>query len=573
MAMMGDTGGKIAIAELPRDLPGQSENHFIVVVCDSNEMKWSFHDGAKLSYVPTVFWTTPHLEPDDHAAKPSVSLSRFLCPHALTHLFGVEDPNFATKQNAARTAAKRKVPFTTVYVMWNNEQNGKDISFLFSEVPTRLFRLSSTDFFNVEQLGERREPLMSAGQIAAMYAAKKEHESPVLLMNGGHAITYIGMDKESNFLGGGACAAMPIRCRTLCDYCSSNFPSVDFLKYKQITEKAKKDKKPISLFSTDMEVSVAANATAEMAGQLRNIVKQFLKLVGPLATPVTVIINGDDTGVVKELLSENCSNVVEAEPDVAFPASSKFNIVVRKNMIAYGIQALLAENKKKQAPDNPDDEIREALIGLRGAQVKKFNGKTEVYRGSIVKIVRGKMFEEDTFILKLDNGEDIYLDLTKLYDSLSLYKEVSEEDKEENKEDWVGEKREALTKVQANLEGKNDQIKKRKIELEIGKQEDGSIVNTLARSKQEKRGAKRQRSEKEDNPKKYIGQRIAKYFPEDDDSETMYFGTIDRYSSKSSLWHVMYDDDDQEEFDKDEIRAGILLYAKNKDGDKKNRSD
>jgi len=158
-------------------------------------------------------------------------------------------------------------------------------------------------------------------------------------------------------------------------------------------------------------------------------------------------------------------------------------------------------------------------------------------------------------------------------DSLSLYKEVSEEDKEENNEDWVGEKREALTKVQANLEGKNDQIKKRKIELEIGKQEDGSIVNTLARSKQEKRGAKRQRSEKEDNPKKYIGQRIAKYFPEDDDSETMYFGTIDRYSSKSSLWHVMYDDDDQEEFDKDEIRAGILLYAKNKDGDKKNRSD
>eukprot|EP00536_Pseudo-nitzschia_multiseries_P000378 jgi/Psemu1/178518/e_gw1.5.39.1 len=574
--MKQDSSGQIAIAELPRDVPGQSEQHFMVVVCESGEMKWSFHDGAKQSYAPTVFWTTPpRLEPDDRKADACVSLSRFLCPHALVHLFGVTNPKLATKQNAARTAAKRKVPLTTVYVMLNDEQHETDLSFLFSGVPSRLFRLSGTDFFAAEQLGETTKPLISVGQFAAMYAAKKEHkehdDAPVLLLNCGHAITYIGMDEKSKFLGGGVCAGMPVRCRTLFDYCSSNFPFIDFQKYKQITDKAKETKKPISLFATDMEVSIAANATAEMAGQLRNILKRFLKIVGPSPKPVTVIINGDDTGTIKELLNENCSNVVEAEPDVAFPPSSRCNILVRKNMVAYGVQDLLTANRKKQAPVNPDDQIREALIGLRGAYIKETNGN-QIHRGSIVRIVRGKLLEEDVSVLKLDDGDEICLDLIKLYDALALYAEVNEEDKEENKEDWVGEKREALTKVQANLEGKNDQIKKRKLELDIAKEEDGSIVKTLSNSKEEKRGAKRPRSDKEDDPKKYIGQRIAKYFPGEDDSHTIYFGTIDNYSTKSSLWHVMYDDDDEEEFDKDEIRTGILLYAKNREDDQQRRS-
>ena len=159
---------------------------------------------------------------------------------------------------------------------------------------------------------------------------------------------------------------------------------------------------------------------------------------------------------------------------------------------------------------------------------------------------------------------------------MALYAEVGEETKEENKEDWVGEKREASTKVQVKMERKNSKIQKRKKELDAAKKKDGSIIKTVCPPPEnEKRGAKRPRptltKKKEDDPKQYVGQRIAKYFddptPENPNQQVIYFGTIDKVDKDNSFWHVRYDDDDDEEFDFREIRAGILFYAKNKKDD------
>jgi len=564
-------------AEFPRDLPSELEENIILIVCESDSINWSFHEGAKYNFAPTVFWTTPHVQDEDRSPPPCMSLTRFLCQHALSYIFGGVDLKSATKHSACRAAAKRKVPFITVYVLCNSAKHEEDISYVFQDVPARLFRLRNTDFFTSQQLGEITKPLISVGQFAAMYAAKEDHGSPILLLNGGSAITYMGMDNESKLLGGGACPGMSIRCRTLFDYCSKDFPTIDFNQYKQITDKAKHDKKPISIFASNMEIGIAANATAELAGQLRNIVKQFLKAVGPSETPVTVVITGDDTETLEQLLKENCSDMIETEPDVVFPSSSKVTFCVRKNMVPYGVQHLLAANKRKRSPLDPDDEIREALVGLRAATiVKKPNDTKSIFRGSVERIVRGKLFEEDTFVLLLDDSEKIVFDLVQLYDAMALYAEVGEETKEENKEDWVGEKREAMTKVQINLEGNNDKIKKRKIELDAAKKKDGSIIKTVCpeeKSKAKKRQRSSPKKKKEDDPKKYIGQRIAKYFddptPQDPDHQIIYFGTIDKVSKDNSLWHIRYDDDDEEEFDFSEIRAAILFYAKNKKDDEK----
>jgi hypothetical protein len=117
-------------------------------------------------------------------------------------------------------------------------------------------------------------------------------------------------------------------------------------------------------------------------------------------------------------------------------------------------------------------------------------------------------------------------------DAMALYSEVGEETKEENKEEWVGEKREALTKVQVNLEGNHDKIKKRKIELDAAKKKDGSIIKTVCpeeKTKAKKRPRPNPKKEKDD-PKKYIGQRLAKFFdnptPKNPDKQIIYFGTL-----------------------------------------------
>ena len=364
---------------------------------------------------------TPHVQDEDRSPSPCTSLTRFLCQHALSYIFGGVDLKSATKQSASRAAAKRKVPSITAYILSNNANHEKDISFLFQDVPTRLFRLHNKNFFTSQQLGEITRPLISVGQFAAMYAAKEDHGSPILLLNGGSAITYMGMDKESKLLGGGACPGMSIRCRTLFDYCSKDFPNIDFEKYKQITEKAKDDNKPISIFASNMEVGIAANATAELAGQLRNIVKQFLKAVGPSETPVTVVITGDDIETLEQLLKKNCSGMVETEPDVAFPSSSEVTFRMRKNMVPYGVQYLLTANREKRSPLDPDEEIRDTLMGLRIAtfstDATDFQG---ICRGLIVRIVRGERFEEDTFVVLLDSGKNVFLDLLQLYGELTL---------------------------------------------------------------------------------------------------------------------------------------------------------
>lgn len=586
MTKNGEDVQKIRNAEFPRDLPSELEENIMIVVCESDSINWSFHEGAKHNFAPTVFWTTPHVQDEDRSPPPCMSLTRFLIQHALSYIFGGVDLKSATKHTASRAAAKRKVPYITVYILSNSASHEEDIAFLFQDVPARLFRLRNTDFFTSQQLGEITKPLISVSQFAAMYAAKKDHGSPILLLNGGSAVTYMGMDKESKLLGGGACPGMSIRCRTLFDYCGENFPTIDFAKFKLITDKAKRDKKPISIFASNMEVGIAANATAEFAGQLRNIVKQFLKAVGPSDTPVTVVITGDDTETIEELLKDNCSNMIETEPDVVFPSSSKVAFCVRKNMVPYGVQQLLAANKRKRSPLDPDEELRESLVGLRVATfVQKSNDAKTVFRGSVSKVVRGKKFEEDTFVVLLDDGEKVVFDLLQLYDAMALYSEVGEETKEENKEEWVGEKREALTKVQVNLEENNDKIKKRKIELDAAKKKDGSIIKTVcpeekSKAKEEECKAKkrpRPNPKKEmGDPKKYVGLRVAKFFDdpteEDQDNQIIYFGTIDRFTTGKSLWHVTYDDNDEEEFDFNEIRSVILLYTKNNKDDEKHIS-
>ena len=158
---------------------------------------------------------------------------------------------------------------------------------------------------------------------------------------------------------------------------------------------------------------------------------------------------------------------------------------------------------------------------------------------------------------------------------MALYREVGEETSEENNEDWVGEKQEASTKAQANLEESSDKIKQRKIQLEATMAKEGSIEKAVG-PEEESRPTKRLKStprKKRYDPLNYLGQRIAKYFdaPTDDDEENqeLYFGTVESYREEDKLWHIEYDDGDAEDFDFDDLRTAVLEYAQNKDQDEK----
>ena len=70
------------------------------------------------------------------------------------------------------------------------------------------------------------------------------------------------------------------------------------------------------------------------------------------------------------------------------------------------------------------------------------------------------------------------------------------------------------------------------------------------------------------NPKSYFGHRLAKYF-----GDELYFGTVDGFEpaggDEDALWHVTYDDGDQEDLDAEEMVEHLTLWSKNKSQDKK----
>ncbi len=141
--------------------------------------------------------------------------------------------------------------------------------------------------------------------------------------------------------------------------------------------------------------------------------------------PVAVVISGSDSDVLKPLLNEDCSKIIDLEPGVTFPTESTA-IFYRKSMPFYGIEQMLLYNLSKISdPDhpNPDDELRERIVGLRAAKgvtVETSVGETtpsSVQRGTIVGVVPGKTIDDDMYQIMYDGDvcKSEYVDLVGLY--------------------------------------------------------------------------------------------------------------------------------------------------------------
>ena len=85
----------------------------------------------------------------------------------------------------------------------------------------------------------------------------------------------------------------------------------------------------------------------------------------------------------------------------------------------------------------------------------------------------------------------------------------------------------------------------------------------------------KKRAEKDEAPdfldlseaKKYVKARVAKRFDGD-----VYFGSVTQYNEKTQFWHVVYDDDDEEDYDPNDLEEAGILYRKERKGDDPKKS-
>lgn len=66
-------------------------------------------------------------------------------------------------------------------------------------------------------------------------------------------------------------------------------------------------------------------------------------------------------------------------------------------------------------------------------------------------------------------------------------------------------------------------------------------------------------------PTSHVGKRVARKF-----ENVVYFGNIDKYDGKEKLWHILFDDDDQEELEFEEVLFALDLYENSIVSDKDN---
>jgi hypothetical protein len=252
--------------------------------------------------------------------------------------------------------------------------------------------------------------------------------SPVLLLDGGATISYTAVDRTGSVMGGGIGMGINLRFKALCEYSVvEEFPEITYDVFREkLMDRLKGKAPPMSLFGTDAETSIIGGVVSELAGSLRNIVKQFLLRVNSnndsdrdqSLPPAVVVITGGDSYFLDKLLKPDCSSLVIPEPGVQFPRDDEVTFVVSgTSLIPYSVQHLLQSMTDAfPNPESPTDDLRMRIAGLRAARAVSFDQQSGIFRGTIVRVLADKSLEDDTFEIMFDeNGGKDALSLIELY--------------------------------------------------------------------------------------------------------------------------------------------------------------
>jgi pantothenate kinase type III len=393
-------------------------------------------------------------------------LHRHLADPAQEVIFGsVTAPS--SLEAASGVAAMRRVPYLSVFVVSSNPEQEVEIQYLFKDIPAKLVRLRNADFFSAE---EGLYPTMGVDRAAGLYGAKSTYGCPVLLLDGGTAMTYTALDSDSTIIGGGISLGIKLRFQALSDNCGK-LPVIDHHQFKTAVTDAMERHEPLPFFAKDTENAMMTTVCSELACQLRNIVKQFVAIVRPdkvtwanvphacLSHPksatipsdgcigtvehpttvtaagevaseqvhtisknaralIPIVVTGGDAKLICDLLKEDASHIVQIEPGVV--PMPRVDVHFQKNIIHYGVGSLLEQKCNDKKTLHAGWMYESMIQGLRVVCAEPKSGSfdeadIQLKRGSIVSIEQSGSVDEFMFLVRFDSGETENWNLIKLF--------------------------------------------------------------------------------------------------------------------------------------------------------------
>lgn len=463
------------------------------------------------------------------------------------YVFGRRNPS--SFESAARQAATREAK-TTVYVVSSDPRQAELIFKLFTVIPSRAYLMKSTDFF--KPCEKRYNLSISVDRLAALRGSAHLTGFPSIVFDADNTLTYTAADSKGRLLGGGISPGLSLRLQSISGTSSSE---VDLITEAKLYEKLRAvaiSNKPFPIFSNNSEDSVISTALSEVSHNTRSIINLWLEKVGPPEAieegrgkdpstfcPVNntrnVSVTGKNAAVLGYLLKEKHGGVIESsnrnvERDMNATAFDKLIPFGIQNVIAH--QVILAKEQFVNAYIHKRI-AKEFLIAGRGVVVK---------RGVIVSVHLTQGI--NLFLVRYDDKTVEHATSTSVVEMRKFFKKVGEV-KMKPKGTLVIASMKSPTGMKSSTTIKtppNSAIKKRSKD---------------ATDESEKKKARKIVSPQKD-PLGCVGKKVAKYFGAD-----VFYGTVTSYTrSQGGLWHVRYEDGDEEDLDRPEMIEALKLFVK-----------
>jgi len=537
----------------PNSLPDPNEEYFFSVSGDDVKLSWAFHD-VKNNMDVSLLWRCPLLNKDD-VYNPELTMSdrmNFLVAHLPPvtadkgttneisgrnqphdYIFGAKCP--PTLESAAKKAVERRA-HVTVYVLSTDSLQVELISKLFRCIPSRVFAMKSSDFF------KHRNQNVSIDRMAALCGSAHLQGFPSLILSANDELTYTAADAKGNLLGGGISPGLALRLKSM----SENSDQKEIITEKNLygrLETVSNKKKPLQIFSNSYEDSIITAALSEISNNARYVIQLWLEKVGsankhstrpntnsgPINDTRVVSVIGKNAAILNKLMKANHGGMIESSN-----ASSvkDVNTQIYDKLIPFGIQHVI----------NRESTARNVYLDTRVA-------KKILVPGEGVVILRGTvgapkhLRSGHPFSVAFDDGTSMDYPLSMIIEMTKLFKVEGKISKETNQ--MASPSKRNLTKIAPLSQRKSarspsiSQKKKRFLKDEIEEVE-----------------MKKHKNDTKD-PRSYIHMKVGKYFDAD-----LFFGTVTNYTkAQNGLWHVKYEDGDEEDYDKKELEEGLRLHA------------
>lgn len=431
----------------PESAPSAHNDHFFSISCGNSWLHWSFHSGMDKGGQPVLFWRTPLMNSEvidagDLVESLAEHLPKVEPQHATNgcsyyprdHIFGKKIPPSA--QAAIKESDSRGAK-TSVYIVSSNDTQVDMLSKLFSNIPSRVFRMKGDDFFSTS---EGRYEGMGLDRLAALSGAAHLHGFPALVFDCGTASTYTAADPNGHILGGGISPGLSMRFQSLSERTYA-LPRINLDNFLAELQAKSNEKKPISVFAKNTKDSIIMCALSEMSNNARCVITRWLEEVGQPKqkhvssqkqdlqnTRRSVLVTGGGAAVIEMLLKPNCGGLIES----SMPGK-ELNVKVMQvnNLIHFGItRVLLRYSKpldKTESIDNASKEDKPSRKRTRveadedsqetvGCRVAKHFGD-DLFLGRITKCIKGS----GLWHVKYDDGDEEDFDVKEFNAAKELF--------------------------------------------------------------------------------------------------------------------------------------------------------